>query len=253
MNRIALLFALSALLPLGACGVAPLDGETGSDGETGTTSQPLLDPVALPDFWEQPPTVIDFDYDPVQAAILDGTIVDSTYASWGVTFTCVACSSGHAYARSQGRTGNGVSLVPSPFASGFDSRFGAVRADFTSPRSFVSIDALGTPVTEPLNQVQVRPWLEAYDATNTLISRVYYPAYGTPGFRQWQTLRIDAPAANIKYVLFSSQYFAGYPAVLGAFDNVTFNTDPIYRLTVVRPKPVKSLPSINPRGAFLGP
>jgi len=248
MNRIALLFALSALLPLGACSVAPLDSETGGDGETGTTSQPLQG------YWEQPPTVIDFDHDPMQAVILDGTVVDATYASWGVTFTCVACSSGHAYARSQGRTGNGVSLIPSPFASGFDSRFGAVRADFTSPRSFVSVDAVALPTPEPLNQIQVVPWLEAYDATNTLISRVYYPTYGTPGFGQWQTLRIDAPAANIKYVQFSSQHYAGYPAVFGAFDNVTFNTDPFpISKFVPRPKPVTLLSPSGPTGIFLVP
>jgi len=239
MNRSALLLSLLASLPLGACSVAPLDTAEGGSAEQATsTSQPLLWYVANP-----APTVIDFDRDPAQATVTDGTIVDSTYASLGVTFTCVSCSSGHAYSRLPGRTGNGVSLWQSPYVPLFDSRYGAVRADFSSPRSFVSVDVLGVLPPEYAGTPVARPWLEAYDAADHLIgSTVYYPAFGSSGFGQWQTLRIDAPLGNIKYVRFSSQHFNTSPAVYGSFDNLSFNTDPYY----INVTPIQRPPVIRP-------
>jgi hypothetical protein len=225
MKRFALVLTALATLPLVACGAAP-DGTQGTDGVTsdgvGTT-----DP-ALRLLRQNPPTVIDFDTDPAGNAVANDTVVDATYASKGVTFSCIVCTSGHGVARTPGRSGNGVSLwrVADSGLPFFDARWGAVRADFTTPRSSVSIDALEVQPPEWLGTPLGKPWLEAYDTNNALVGQVYYPAYGTTGFGQWQTLTIDTGVANIAYVRFSSKYVSGSPPVYGEFDNLTFNTDP---------------------------
>jgi hypothetical protein len=234
MKQTALLLTLLASLPLGACSMAPLDSESGSNEQIGSTSDELMWWVANP-----APTLIDFDLTPAQAAIADGTVVDTTYTSLGVTFSCIVCTSGHAFARSTGRTGNGVSMVASPIYAAYDSHFGAVRADFTTPRSWVSIDVLAVMAPEFKGTPTAKPWFEAFNAAGQLIgSTVYYPAYGSPGFGQWQTLRIDDPTGSIKFVRFSSQH--GSPQVYGKFDNLSFNTDPYW----VELKPVPKPPPI---------
>jgi hypothetical protein len=242
MKHTALLLTLLTSLPLGACSVAPLDTAGPSDEQTSSTSSPLLWYVANP-----APTVIDFDLDPAQAAIADGTVVDSTYTSLGVTLTCVVCASGHAYSRLPGRTGNGVSVFQSPYVPVYDSRYGAVRADFNTARSWVSIDVLAVLPPEYVGTPVATPWFEAYDATGALVvPTVYYPAYGTPGFGQWQTLRIDDPKGSIKYVRFSSQHFNSSASVYGQFDNLSFNTDPYYvNLTPIK-KQIVQLPPGRP-------
>ncbi len=243
MKHTALLLTLLSSLPLGACAMAPADTDSTSDEQTSSTSEPLMWYVANP-----APTVIDFDRDPAQAAIADGAVVDATYASLGVTFTCVVCSSGHAYARLSGRTGNGVSLWQSPYVPVYDSRYGAVRADFSTPRSSVSIDVLAVLPPEYLGTPVARPWFEAYNAAGKMIgSTVYYPAYGTTGFGQWQTLRIDDATASIKYVRFSSQHFNSSPSVYGSFDNLSFNTDPYWvDLTPVKKQPIEKPTILRP-------
>src|SRR4026207_281770 len=92
---------------------------------------------------------------PMTAAIIDfddvtnGTVVDTHYP--GVTFGCVVCTSGHAYARDMNTCGsptaasgsNVVTLVDpaSSTLTSFDTRFGALSATFAVPQRFVSIDA----------------------------------------------------------------------------------------------------------------
>ena len=230
----ALLPTLLASLPLGACSVAPL--ESAGDEQTSSASEPLMWYVANP-----VPTVIDFDTDPTGAPIANGANVDATYTGVGVTFTCIVCSSAHAFARSPGRAGNGVSLFQSPYVPLFDSRYGAVRAEFSLPRSFVSVDVLGVLPPEYLGTPVARPWIEAYDAAgNKIGATVYYPACGSAGFGQWQTLRIDDPNASIKSVRLSSQHFNNSPSVYGSFDNLTFNTDPYWvNATPIQKSPVQ--------------
>jgi hypothetical protein len=235
MKHTTLLLTLLASLPLGACAMAPTDTESGSEEQASSTTEPLMYYVANP-----PPTVIDFDRDTTQANIADGTTVDATYSSLGVTFTCVVCSSGHAFARAPGRAGNGVSLFASAAIPVYDSRFGAVRADFTTPRTWVSIDVLAVLPPEYAGTPVAKPWFEAFNAAGQLIgSTVYYPAaYGTAGFNQWQTLRIDDPTGSIKFVRFSSQHFNSSPSVYASFDNLSFNTDPYWiNLTPIQ-KPI---------------
>ena len=235
MKHTTLLLTLLASLPLGACAMSPADTESSTEEQPSSTTEPLMYYVANP-----PPTVIDFDRDTAQANIANGTMVDATYTSLGVTFSCMVCTSGHAFARSPGRAGNGVSVFASPSVPAYDSRFGAVRADFTTPRSWVSIDVLAVLPPEYLGTPAARPWFEAFNAAGQLIgSTVYYPAYGTTGFGQWQTLRIDDPTNSIKFVRFSSQHFSSSPSVYGSFDNLSFNTDPYWiNLTPVQRPPV---------------
>ena len=217
------LVVLLASISLGGCAMTP--AEAGDSGEeSSSTTEPLMWYVSNPD-----PTVIDFDRDPAQAPIADGTTVDATYSSLGVNFGCIVCSSGHAFARSPGRTGNGVSLIASPILPLFDARAGAVRAEFTTPRKWVSIDVLAVLPVEYKGTPIARPWLEAYNSAGTKIgSAVYYPSYGSAGFGQWQTLRIDDPNGDIRAVRLSSQAGGGTPSVYGVFDNLTFNTDPYW-------------------------
>jgi len=238
MKHTSLLLTVLAALPLGACSLAPLDSTGGAEEQTSSATEELRWYVANP-----VPTVIDFDTTPAQTAIANGAVVDTTYTSLGVSFSCVVCTSGHAFARSPGRAGNGVSLVASPTVPAYDSRSGAVRADFTSPRSSVSIDVLAILPVEYAGTPVARPWLEAFNAAGQLIgSTVYYPAYGSPGFGQWQTLRVDDPTGSIKFVRFSSQHFSSSPSVYAAFDNLSFNTDPYW----VEATPIQRPPILRP-------
>ncbi|HET7540026.1 MAG TPA: hypothetical protein VFK05_09140 [Polyangiaceae bacterium] len=233
MKQTALLLTFLASLPLGACTMAT--GEVEGGEESSSTTEPVLTYIKNP-----APTVIDFDRDPAQATIVDGTIVDTTYASLGVTFSCMGCASGHAFARAPGRSGNGVSVFASPTFNLFDARFGGVVATFTTPRKSVTIDALAVLPVEYLGTPVAKPWLQAFDAAGHVIgSTAYYPAYGTTGFGQWQTLRIDDPTGSIKSVRFSSQHFNDSPAVYAVFDNLTFNTDPYWADVDIVIQPVK--------------
>jgi len=233
MKHTALLLTMLASLPLGACAMAPAEGD--ADGQVSSSSDELLWYVSNP-----PPVLIDFDSDPQSARIADGTIVDTTYTSWGVTFSCMVCSSGHAFSRKPGRTGNGVSLVASPVVPAFDARLGAVRAEFRSPRSWVSVDVLPLMAPEFKGTPTARPWLQAFDAAENLIGTAYYPAYGTPGWGQGQTLRIDDPNASIKSVRLSSQH--GSPQVFATFDNLRINTDPYWTDVPLIQRPIFSKP-----------
>lgn len=238
MKHTALVLTLLASLPLGACAIAPGEEASSSDEQSSSTTEPLMYYVSNP-----APTVIDFDRDPTQAAILDGATVDATYVNAGVNFTCIVCASGHAFARAPGRTGNGVSLFAKPAAPFYDARSGAVRADFITPRSWVSIDVLAVLPPEYKGTPIARPWFEAFNAAGQLIgSTVFYPSYGSPGFGQWQTLRIDDPTGSIKFVRFSSQSGGPTtPPVYAEFDNLTFNTDPywINLVPIVKPPVLK--------------
>jgi hypothetical protein len=221
------LAALSLSLTVAACEGAP-EAPDPTTTESGALSSALVgQPIKQP----LPSSVtIDFDNSP-GGAVAPGSIVDSTYTSSGVTFTCVVCSSGHAYAL-PAVGGNVVSLFAPPSLPFFDARWGAVRATFATPRRSVSIEA--TPVLPPewTTTPTAKPWLEAFDANNNLVGAVqYYPFnYGDPSWGTAQTLTITSASANIAYVQFSSQAAApGGTPVYGQFDNLRFNTD-YYRI-----------------------
>jgi hypothetical protein len=219
----ALLLALAAL-PLVACGGA-VEDEGSLDQNVGTSESQLANPSNI---------LISFDRDPSGSSIADGTIVDTTYTSQGVTFSSIVCTpglgcaSGHVFARSSGSAESPQNVVSQnatslPF---FDARFGAVRADFATPRSWVSIDAM--PVLTAADWIvppTSQPWFEAYDASNNLVGQVYYPiAFGAANWGSYQTLRINAGSTPIKWIRFSAQPPGTNTAeIFGEFDNLRFN------------------------------
>src|SRR6478735_227508 len=156
MKHTALLLTFLASLPLGACTMATGEMDSGEESSSSTT-EPVLTYIKNP-----APTVIDFDRDPAQATIADGTMVDTTYASYGVTFSCMGCTGTHAFARAPGRAGNAVSVFPAPTFNLYDARNGGVVATFNSPRKSVSIDALGILPVEYFGTPVAKPWLQAF-------------------------------------------------------------------------------------------
>ena len=236
MNRV-LLLAICAL-PLVACGAA-VDG---ADEAASTSSELILPAVdGLVDFDQvlAAPAFPSFGATPVAA----NSIVDTSYTGYGVTFSCVSCATGHAYARPISSGSNGVSLIdPSssilPF---FDARSGALKAEFSTARSWVSIDARPVLPPEYVGTPVGMPWLEAYDANGTLLAKTLYPfSYGQAGWGSMQTLVVSASSAAIKYVRFSSRAVAGTPPVYGEFDNLRYNGDPLVLVPIEKP-PIRRL------------
>jgi hypothetical protein len=219
-------FILLAALPLSACVAAPVESDTGSTQEA----------MSL---WNT--TRINFDTDPNGAAIADGTVVDNTYASLGVTLSAIYCGNGScvpasAYARVPGNaSNNGVSLFNTGFPY-FDARWGAVEATFASAVSVVSIDAYAVEFVEALtNGPTGSPFLEAYDAAGTFLGRVNAPIV----MGVWQTITFTSPTNNIKRVRFSSP---GNPApgdhIYATFDNLVASV-PMVRIGPIDQPPIK--------------
>ena len=177
------------------------------------------------------PTTVTLDFDQVGGtAVPNNSIVDTTYNGNGVTFSCIVCASGHAFARALGTGTQGVSLID-PAASilpFFDARDGAVTATFANPRSWVSIDAAPVLPPEYVGTPTNLPWIEAYDANGNKLGETLYPInFGQTGYGSMQTLTVTASTSVIKTVRFSSQHSSG-PAVYGEFDNLRFGIDIIF-------------------------
>src|SRR5262245_52920513 len=101
------LLALAAL-PLLACGAPAEDTD-----DVGSTDEDLVLPAQ--------DQLVDFDMVPRSSffstsgtPVADGSIVDTMYSHLGVSFTCVVCSSGHAYARHSSSSGNNSVSLWSP-------------------------------------------------------------------------------------------------------------------------------------------
>ncbi len=128
--------------------------------------------------------VIDFDTDPQEAPIEAGTIINSTYASLGVTFTKLgpgtSCGSGpEVYANSNvnplhtGLSGNVVSVCAEGTASDFsENGFGRVEVNFTFSTSDVCIYA--APVSEGHTA-----FLEAFSASGAIVGTSTTTSPGT--------------------------------------------------------------------------
>jgi hypothetical protein len=193
--------------------------------------------------------------------VASGTVIDNQYP--GVTFGCVACGSGHAYARDMSSFGsttaatdpNVVTLIGAPGSgdpnastvTSFDARFGAVTVFFATPQRTVSIQARPQLPLEFFGSGLNKPFLEAYSSTtqnsSTFLGRVLYPLdFGTGGYCQpstsacggpWQTMTFTSSSDNIVSLRLSSQATQGGPNVYADFDNLTFETTP----APVIPKP----------------
>ncbi len=215
MKRFAL--ATLVLTNLAACDVPPDDNAQALPGQA----------ISLYSTW------VSFDsnsyvtppFGTLTVLFTDGDVMDNAYANLGVNFSCVVCTSGHAYSRWQGSS-LGVSLFPAPtgwpYGGAFDRRFGAVEATFDTPRSWVSIDATAIESLEGLGQPTNKPFFQSFDVNGNYMATVYHS--GTIGQRETLTLS----GGGIKKVRFSSQY-NGDPAVYGAFDSLRFNNDVLRR------------------------
>ncbi len=184
----------------------------------------------------------------------NGTIVDTRYP--GVTFGCVACASGHAFARDMVSFGsttaatdpNVITLV-APFSQGdpnsstltsFNATFGAVTVTFAAPQKTVTVQARPQLPLEFFGTAQNKPFLEAYSSTvqnaSTFLGRVLYPLnFGTGGYCQpatsacggpWQPLTFTSSTDNIVSLRLSSQTSQGGPNVYADFDNLSYEATP---------------------------
>ena len=119
---------------------------------------------------------INFDTDTAGSTVASGTVVDTLYAAWGVTFTHVgpgSCSAGdHVYANDDQPSGFGsppnvVSTCAPPIASDISENLtgGFVQASFAQDANRVCIDVLPDFSTH-------HAVLNAYDAGNNPIGSV---------------------------------------------------------------------------------
>jgi hypothetical protein len=185
-------------------------------------------------------TVINFDVDPSSTAIPNGTMIDNTYLSLGVTLsslqscpTCSGTTPGDAFAVS---VGTFAASSPNVFGIGsnfflFDSRWGAGVAKFSTGQTDVGIYAASVPFVENLQTVKTKPFLTAYDSSGVFIGSALYPFIeGDAGFGTYQKLIIhSAIPGDIAEVHFSatqpSQISGGSGITYGEFDNLAFGDD----------------------------
>jgi len=165
--------------------------------------------------------LIDFDTDPSTNTIVAGTILNTTYASMGVTFARVNApdqSGWQVYANSNqpggfGSPPNTVTLYPEGTASDMsENRKGLVRAIFDSPATSACIDVLPDDPGQPENAGVIR----AYDAGGALLAEATSPLGTT------QTLCVSA--FRIRSVEFS-----GLGDTWARFDNlsITYGAGPV--------------------------
>jgi cysteine-rich repeat protein len=166
--------------------------------------------------------IVDFD------DVADGTAIDAYYASLGLPFGFVNPIGGSIYARGSALADTPENVV-SVFATGipaFDARDGAVEVVFSTPQSYVAIDAailrlpegLGTPVNEPR--------LEIYDVSGAFVTGVDWdfaqiPQPGVGAVTPYQTLSYASPTPNAigKVRILSTQPLGG-PSNFGLFDDL---------------------------------
>jgi len=169
----------------------------------------------------------------------NGTNINTQYS--GVTFSSVYSTSGNAYAVTALNPttadlghGNVVSLFSDNPT--FAAEEGAVKAQFSTLQSTVSVDARMVEAFEIQGSHTQSAFLEAFDSSNNLLgSVVYYPfdwqtagTWDTTHAAPWETLSISHVAADIAYVLFSSQVNAtgstrSYGGIYAEFDNFNFS------------------------------
>jgi hypothetical protein len=123
---------------------------------------------------------IDFDVTPTGAAVTPGTVVNSVYATQGITFTKLGpgtnCGSGpevYANGDNPGGVGNTVSTCAPPIASDISANsFGVIQAAFAMAASRVCID-----VRPPATGFA---FLESFDAAGATVGRTT----SSPGVNQ---------------------------------------------------------------------
>jgi hypothetical protein len=173
---------------------------------------------------------------PIELPLLDGDLVNATFSYLGITFGCFngtnstlnlctnAGTGGDAYARSSvsARSSPNVVNLSATGVPVFDERYGYLKATFATPVAAVSIDALPVAPPEGFNITVNRPFLQAFNSLGQFLGTASY-VYGScnPNTTQcpWQTLTINRPASDIKFVAFSSFSSSG-GIMYGQFDNL---------------------------------
>lgn len=167
----------------------------------------------------------------------EGTMINTYYQDKGVTFSSVNTVSGNAYTSKWVEKGvdnyvvtlHDATQVRSIGSPVFAADQGAVKASFSPPKQKVSIEARGVESIEVLGAPDLKPFLEAFDAADNLLGKVFYPyKYNEKDWGSWQTLTIERPTADISYILFSSQANPpgrtwAYGGIYGIFDNLKFS------------------------------
>jgi hypothetical protein len=175
-----------------------------------------------------------------------GTNIKTQYSGLGVTFSCIngtdasfnLCSSSKdVFARADlvgSASPPNVIGLDNATLSGFlvDERSGYFRADFATPQSFVSIDAIAVPPPERLGASQGGPFLQAFGTGGAFRGQDLYSNHNpitncddlsaaTPC--PYETLSVSRLTADITFVAFSSFFTTGggHP-MYGEFDNLTF-------------------------------
>jgi hypothetical protein len=193
-------------------------------------------------------TEIDFDF------VSSGTVINNQYARFGVTFEAVTLSN-----TLPGANFGSVFAAKDPFAetspniiaisqngSAFHEGQGGIRATFSSPQLFVSIDALpifsdddpsdpntntpyllvfGLPIYQPAPYPPI--WPE--------IARITFPVWNkAPNFQSWQTMDYvsTSPTPNIGSIIFSSSYSGIGEPVYAVFDRLRFAHELSFTKTV---------------------
>ena len=185
-------------------------------------------------------TTIDFDVDTNNNPIADGTKLDvvQPYASWGVTFSAdLGGPPGHVFARKDlgaETPPNVVSVNDVNLTAHYNASVGAVRATFSTPQRWVSIDTLPQTAVEALGCTYNQPYIAAFDVNGNYLpnSEVVYPipycdasgnrnpAWGA----SWYSLQIaERPTADIGSVEFSVQVTQQGFSVFALFDHLRFS------------------------------
>ena len=197
-----------------------------------------------------PAAQVDFDtwllirplHPPIQFPVNDGDLLNTTYSYLGITLGCFnannnsplnlctnASAGGNAYGRASVSAASSpnviyISQTGFPF---FDERYGFLRASFDTPVPAVSIDALPVAPPEGFNITVNRPFLQAFNSQGQFLATASY-VYGScnPNTTQcpWQTLTINRPTSDIKFVAFSSFSTSG-GIMYGEFDNLKTYVD----------------------------
>jgi hypothetical protein len=194
----------------------------------------------------QAQTTINFDTDPSGAAIAAGSVVNTTYASVGITFSRAGagtpCGTGpNVYANNDlpsgfGSSPNAVSLCPQGTASDIsENGFGLIKALFTRPTTGVCIDVRPDGASDSAV-------LKSFDAADNLLASVT----SSPGVTQ--TLCVSG--AEIWGVQFS-----GAGSTYARFDNLVVAAPPVLQITMNKPNYVNgdSLTATNFKLQNLGP
>jgi sugar lactone lactonase YvrE len=171
--------------------------------------------------------VVNFDQDTTGKAIASGTVVNQTYASWGVTFEtegsggnafAVACPNAASQPNAIGTSSTSCNINMENLQSG------AIQANFSPQVTTVSIQVaefcytIGKLDAACLPPISGTAFLAAYNSSGTQIAHIYATAFGVQ-----QTLTVTAPAGQtIAFVQFSVPWVSGKATVVGNFDNLTF-------------------------------